>query len=100
MVLPDDETSWRELGVIPYCWLEGTLKYALFQDKDQKSVITVQGQIDNGMGSSVSGDAVDRAARGFFLKDSTYDFASLDGFVVTYVQDTQKWYTKSLLLLN
>ena len=76
------------------------MRYALFSDANQIPVITVQGQIDNGMGSSISGDAIDRVARGFFFKDQTYTFASLDGFVVFYVQKTSKWYTKSLLMMN
>ncbi len=85
VLLPDSEEHWRNLDVIPYCWLEGTLRYALFEDLNQNPVVTVQGQIDNGMGSSISGDAIDRVARGFFFKDQTYSFASLDGFVVIYV---------------
>ena len=73
---------------MPYCWIDGTLKYILFEQNGQ-NYITVRGQIDNNQGSSITLENVDRVARGLFFQDLTFQFESIEGFVVLYMQETK-----------
>ena len=84
----DELQNWRIIPDIPYAWLSGTLKYALFTDDNNIHYMTVTGQTDNNKGSSITIDNIDRVARGFFWQDASFGFDSLDGFVVIYVQET------------
>lgn len=81
----DDLDNWRSIPDIPYAWLSGTLRYALFTGEDGIQYITVQGETDNNKGASITDDNIDRVARGFFWQDASFGFDSLDGFVVIYV---------------
>ena len=73
---------------MPYCWIDGTLKYILFEQNGQ-NYITVRGRIDNNQGGSITLENVDRIARGLFFQDLTFQFESIEGFVVLYVQETK-----------
>lgn len=73
---------------MPYCWIDGTLKYILFEQNGQ-NYITVRGRIDNNQGGSITLENVDRVARGLFFQDLTFQFESIEGFVVLYVQETK-----------
>ena len=90
--------NWRVLPTVLKVFLVDTLKYVMFVDENGDFVMTVKGQIDNNEGASITVDNIDRVARGFFWQDASFGFNSLDGFVVFYVQETQRWYSKSLLL--
>ena len=54
----------------------------MFANDQDEYVITVKGRFDNNFGLPVEADGKHRAARGFFFQDATYQFKSLDGFVV------------------
>ena len=41
VVLPPKENNWRNIEQIPYVWLDGTLRYALFNDQSGQRIITV-----------------------------------------------------------
>lgn len=97
-LLPENGESWRSIPTLPRVWLVDSLKYVMFNSQDNDYVITVRGQIDNNEGGSITVDNIDRVARGFFFQDASFGFNSLDGFVVFYIQETEKWYSKSLLL--
>ena len=73
---------------MPYCWIDGTLKYILFEQNGQ-NYITVRGRIDNNQGGSITLENVDRVARGLFFQDLTFQFESIEGFVVLYVQENK-----------
>ena len=79
-----DLKAWRILPIQPYVFLQDSLYYVIFKANDGNYVMTVKGKFDNNLGLSVQADAIDDVARGFFLRDASYGFRSLDGFVVYY----------------
>ena len=60
--------------------------------------MTVKGKFDNNQGLSVEADDINDVARGFFWRDASYGFQSLDGFVVKYKAESQTWDYISLTL--
>ena len=70
----------------------------MFANDADEYVLTVKGRFDNNNGLPVEADGINRAARGFFFQDATYQFESLDGFVVYWNQLNQKWEYTSLIL--
>ena len=97
--LPRSELSWRALPLMTGVWLEDTTRYALFAS-GSKYVFTFQGKMDNGARAPIESDAIDGVCRGFFIKDETYGFESMDGFVIRYNAEDNTWSTNSMILSN
>ena len=79
-----DLKAWRILPILPYVFLQDTVFYVIFLAEDNNYVMTVKGKFDNNQGLSVEADDIDDVARGFFWRDASYGFQSLDGFIVKY----------------
>jgi len=78
-------------------FLKETGKYVIFGDTvSEKYYMTVTGRIDNNKGESIEVDDVDKVARGFFWKDLSYGFFSVDGFVIYWDKEQGRWFYKSL----
>ena len=60
--------------------------------------MTIQCDIDNGYGMSITTDQEPRVGRGVFLQDASYGFESLDGFVVWYDPATESWGHRSMTI--
>ena len=41
---------------------------------------------------------IDNVSRGFFIRDASYGFESLDGFVVSYVAESESWTHTSIAI--
>ena len=83
---------------MPNCWLERSTKYVMFVNDDDQFVITFEGKMDNNYGAPIESDGINNAARGFFFRDSTFGFESLDGFVVYYDAENYSWKQTSMTL--
>ena len=92
-----DKDMWRYIPTLPYVFMKESAKYVIFGDVDTgKYYMTITAKIDNNKGESIEVDNINRVARGFFWKDLSYGFFSLDGFVVYYTKEEGRWYYKSL----
>ena len=92
-----DELNWRILPILPYVFLNDSLFYVIFLADDGNYVMTIRGKIDNNRGEAIHADNIDNVARGFFIRDKSYGFDFVEGFVVTY-EPPESWRFTSLLI--
>ena len=83
-----DIKHWRLLPLMPYVFLENSCKYVIFLADDGNYVMTVKCRFDDNQGEAVEAQNIDNVARGFFIRDASYGFESLDGFVVWFVAES------------
>ena len=93
-----DLALWRQVPLLPQVFIQDHIRYIMFANDADEYVITVKGRIDNNNGLPIEADREHRVARGYFMQDATYGFDSLDGFVVYWDDDRDKWRFTSLTI--